>query len=1114
MSAILTSFVISVLAANLDRSYDWLHEEINELNREADYSVDLDTVETEFQRALQDQIDKKVGEHIGDSLSEAIDSWDLFVHELYELESASGTVEEIESSEHDWLAVKTEKEAVDRIVDTWIQLAERGRDESIPRQPVRSVVIEAYNESINQFHKEIAGTDLADEALLGSIEDLRERLASLADDYSEANVYKSRKEFERLSTLFDRQPDYVPVSAERETINIEPENDTVKVDDAKEELLRLLDDGIDLISVSGEGGTGKSRLLAAAGKDLENRDNCDVYYVTSPIEKKALPLDRDTVLFVDDFGRKDMEYFLRKAVPEERNQSKRDHSVQVVIATRSVYDEKLETIVNGLGTIDKRTLWLATLDEANVAELIEHYGLDEDTVDRIVDRSDGNPFFALLLAKLATKRGDDRLTIKDALANVIGEMTSSEADLDQVAEIDSANAVERWLEGLALWQYYVEPDDEALITKHVPEFESPSARRRQLDALTNNGYLDRTNKPKDGGFEYSHRYDVLADYLRFEVIERDLYFPYLQGNALSKKAPAIAQGIVDLHASPLSRLYADMNEEIEGLVEWLAEEILEADHPLHRVLEAERHLMRVAPEHVPLDELLNRIDPTYQPDALGDAVATFTAATFEHIDKLENISQVDKWLACANRIHDEGGIDNGKYAQLLAHATVQYGNIKQLQEVEHVVEMLRELPESTAPVQIAFGLSNATTIYGRAKHFSKLEGVLSEIRKLYNNYPELNIQLPLATGLTNAAAGYGGLGLFEKSESALSELRELHEENPENQVRKHLAMALANAVADYGEAKRFEDVEKMLSKFRQLHDNYPKATVREEFAIGLYNATRSFGEARNFDDMEAVLTELEELHEEYQETAIREEFADGLSDAAGHYGEMGRVDDVKEKVMKLRKLHSEYPEGEIRGKLAEGLLNMLVCYESTSCWAELEDVLSDLRKLHERYPEAEVRKPLMIGLVKEVGRLCVANQWGEVEAILTELHELHENHPGSNTRAYLASGLTYATEESINEKRFNPIAEYISDLLSLADNYGDLGGFERQEKFLSAFQVLTADLCHHVPETAIDAVEMISIVTDENSWLKFQVEFGQVADQLYDDDVISIETYKRLLTRL
>ncbi|WP_435552939.1 hypothetical protein [Natrinema sp. CGMCC1.2065] len=1114
MSAIFASFVVSLLAANSGRAYDRLRNEVENINRESDYSVDLDSVETEFQRSLQDQINEQVEDYLAEPLSEAIEPWDLFVNELHGIESGSSSVEEIDAGDHDWLAVKTEEEAVDQIVDTWIRIAERNHDESIPPQPVRKVVIKAYNESVDRFHEEIAGTELADEALLGSLDDLRERLASLAADNHNTNVYKSRTEFERLSTLFDHQPDYVPVTAELETIDIDPETDTIKVEDAKEEILHLLNEGIDLIAVSGDGGAGKSRLLAAVGEELENHDTLDVYYVTNSLEQKPLPLDRDTVLFVDDAGREDMEYFLRKAVPEERRQSKRNHTVQVVAATRSVYDETLEGTVTGLGTADTRSLKLDNLDESDILKLIEYYDLSEDTVNHIVDRSDGNPFFALLIARLAAEGRKNRLTIKEALADVVGEMTSSEADLNQVAETDSAQAVERWLEALALWQHYIEPDDKELITEQAPGFTSPSARRRQLDSLAKNGYFDKSEMPEVGSFEYSHRYDVLADYLRFEIIKDDQHYPYLQRGTLSEKAPGVARGVVDLKGSPLSRLYANMDEEIEELVGWLAEEILNVGLSLHHILEAENHLMQVAPNRVPLNEILDRIDSSNEPNAWADPMVRFTGSVISYLTSEKEPNLAAEWLHYADKVYNRGDIESDKYAKLLSHAIRQYGAVNELDRVEEIVEKLRQLPESGAHEEIAVGLANSANIYGKLKHFSKLEATLSYLRDLYGRYPESDIHVPLAMGLMNTAAGYGGLEHFREAEAALSELRELHEEYPEIPVSKQLGMGLANAVTDYGEARRFKDAEEALSDLRELHSKHSEAIIREELAIGLYNAAINYGKAKKFSDMETILSELNNLHEIHQEAAIREELADGLSEAAAHYSVAKQMDDVEMVVSELEDLHQEYPESHIREKLSSALHNMSVGYANMKQWGDVREVLSKLRKLHQEYPEVGIRRTLSLSLANTAGELCKSQRWDDLDSILTELRDLHEEYPDAVIRSNLATGLTYAVETNCNEMRFDPVKEYVDELSSIVDAHGDLGGFEEKDRFSQAFQKLILDLFNHVPETALTAVDLMAEITDKISVLQLQVKLGQEAERLHNEGVITTETYRKILDRL
>jgi hypothetical protein len=790
----------------------------------------------------------------------------------------------------------------------------------------------------------------------------------------------------------------------------------------------LLDNGTDLVTVSGDGGAGKSRLLIAAGQKLAQRDNKDVYYVTDSLNPRALPNDRDTVLFVDDAGRNDMEHFLRKSVPDERIKSNRDQTVQVVAANRPVYDEYLKRTVAGIRTTSTATLRLNTLDEPDIGKLISQYNLQDEVVEQITTRSNGNPFFALLLGEIATEEGEDRLTIKNALASVVGEMASAESDLEKITQVNSAEAVERWLEALALWESYTEPDDGDLIERQVPEFSSPIARRQQLDSLADSGYLNRTNTPKPSQFEYSHRYDIVADYLRFEIIESDQYYPYMSEKVLCKKAPSIAQGVADLQSSPLAQLYADADNRIDQLVNWIAEEILEISLPLHKIVEAEAHLVRVSPEYVPSNEILTRIDPDNYSSDLGDSMAQFAGATLEQLENTESVDQAHKWLMYVNKVYNEDCIDAQKYAKVLDHAIRQYGNIGALQEFSEAVDLLDDIQTSIASDEISVGLANAASIYSIYKKFSELEEVLNKLRDLNNEYQTPTIQTSLATGLINAVASYGEKKRFEKFENALSELRELYVECPAV-VRKQYTVGLANAIADYGDERSFDDVEEILSELRDIHSENPAANIREDLSVGLFNAVTSYGQEKEFAKMEERLSELRRLNETYQEATIREEFADALSEAVAHYRDGSK-------------------------------------------------------------------------------------QLDKIVNVVSQLIDLHGVFPDTTIRNHLAKSLGYAAQLSIKENRTDKLIEYVEELIFIVEEYGDLGGFEEKEWFLPAYKNLILKLLQHDPETAIEAIDIVEQISDENSLLRFQVEVEKAAYGMYRKEVITGDVYNDILDKI
>lgn len=1108
MSGLALGFIAGLLAAGSERGYDWTREQLTILDREAEYSLDLAPVETEFQRALEQRIGDLAKDEFAEPLLNAIQPWDVFVHELYGLESASTDLEELESEEHVWLTTETEDEVVERIVDTWSRLAECETDEPIPQDPIRETVVDAYRVSIRQFQDEISSTELADKALLESVRDLRRRLESLNPVQSDTNVYKSRAEFERLTTLLDERPEYVPVPAEREAIDRHLERSKVWVEDSQQELLRLLDEGVNVITVAGDGGSGKSRLLVEAGKALEERSEHAVYYVNTP-EPKPLPANQDTVLFVDDAGRHDMEYYIRMAVPEHRIKSKRNFDVQVVAATRSVYDESVSRFVEGVGSFDSRTLWLQSPEKRDIARLLEQYDFDEETITQIVDNSDGNPLFALLLANLADKTGTGQLTLSHALATIIDEIISPEGDLGKVAEVDPKQAVERLLKWIAVHRRYIEPSDSDHITEQIPVLSGSIARRQQLDSLANSGYLDKSSTDTGSKSRYTHSYDVLSDYLRLDVIDDNQFYPYVQPETIQRKAVGIAQGIADLKSSPLANLYSDVQQIIQTIVKDLSSDVLAEDIPLQDTIEAERHLMRVAPSEIPTQMLRAEVTDHNNPQQIGDAVFQFVGELIQQIGGDVSSEEADKWLTYMEKLYNENVISPEEYGKVLSHAIRNYGNAGEIAAVEDIAEEIHSLPSSIAPAQFAVGLANAANIYARARHFESLETVLSELRDINREYAEADTQVALSMGLMNAAAGYGGAGYFDKMDSIIYETESHYNDNPQTEVAKYYAMALANAIADNGDHSRFDALSRRLESLRELYDQQTLTTIRQELAIGLYNAITSHAQNGNFEQVEELESELEDLYESSGDDAVRNELADALVDVAGYSGTED-VERATEAISKLENIHQTDSGNHLREDLARGWSNLIEIYRREELWGDLDDTLEDLRTLHSDYPESAIRNPFARSLMSGVARQARTSNWEMVDQAIDDLQELHTDHPTDPVRVQLASGLLYATEASLMAGRQNAVDEYVTTLLSLADSYGDLSGFAQNENFLPDMQKIAMKSLPENPETAYKAINLISKVIVDQNLVSAQVDFGQEINKMFDNDEIDSETYRRL----
>lgn len=1109
MSAFAASFIAGLLLVGAERGAERAHSWINDHDRLAEYSVDLESVETEFQRALETQLTDRVDDEQCEPLTNALEPWDSFVHDLYGLETAVTESDELASGDHDWLTTQTEREAINAILNTWVARVESQSAEEMPKEQMRSTLVDAYQTAMREYETAVSGTDLADEALLASVRDLRERLASLPSNRAGLNVYKCLNEFEQVTALFDVRPEYISMPAVRESDPPRRERSADRVTDARAELLRLLEAGTDVVTISGDGGAGKSRLLAATGQMLDDQSDCEVLFVNTP-EPKPLPTDRDVVLFVDDAGRLDMDYFIRLAVEEHRDESTRDVDVQVVAATRSAYEESVSQFVDGLGSVSTRTLWVNSPTDRSLVQLLEPYDIDEETAGQIVQQADGNPFFVLLLAKLAADTNADALTLERALSNVVGEMTSTEGDLQRVAEVDPAQVVERLLKWIAVHYEYIEPSDESLLTDDLPALNGGLARRDQLDILTDAGYLDRDGKATDTGFTYTHRYDVIADFLRIKVLDAQQFRTYARSETVRRKATEVARGIADLESSPLLDLYPEVRETIHEISGQLATEIADADLPLKTVLDAERYLIAVAPSAVPIGELRAEVVDRLRSDSIGEHAFQFVGRLLHEVGDGVSVDEATEWVTHMGILVDEGELSTAEYGQVLSHAVRNYGAIGALEAVDEVVATIQNLPRESASPEFAVALGNAADIYARARAFNRVETTLAELRALDDHYHDDKTCDALTMGLMNAAGGYGAVGEFEQVERIRSEVDVLYRARPGTDTARYYGMLLANAIADYGNRDRFDSITRYRSKLNSLADSESTPALRREYAIGLYNAVSHYARDENFEQATEAVSELEDLYASSDEATVRDELADALAELTAYVGTSHRTI-AEHACSKLQELYDATSDGAVAEATARATANTIDAYRRTKQWDNLDTALDEVWSLYGDFPNTEIARFLSRALLAAIASYTKTTEWEQVDEALTELDDLHNSHPTESVRGDLVGGLLYATEASLKADCVDEFDNYLSDLRAFGEAHGDLSTLVGPDRFQGSMRELVAASLRADPDITATVLDLLPEICDGSALIATRTQCERAVFEAVERDEISTATYRRLL---
>jgi len=114
------------------------------------------------------------------------------------------------------------------------------------------------------------------------------------------------------------------------------------------------------------------------------------------------------------------------------------------------------------------------------------------------------------------------------------------------------------------------------------------------------------------------------------------------------------------------------------------------------------------------------------------------------------------------------------------------------------------------------------------------------LRSLAQAYPgEAAIQLQLAQGLYNAATDYGKHGDWRAMDSALDGLRSLAQASPgEAAIQLELAKGLFNAAAHYGKHGDWRAMDSALDGLRSLAQASPgEAAIQLLLTMGLHNQT-------------------------------------------------------------------------------------------------------------------------------------------------------------------------------------------------------------------------------------------------------------------------------------
>lgn len=445
MDPVTTGIATNLLAAGLMKGSSGEYRRMQTVLRHAEFSAEIDEIETEFSCALQDAVEEcDTGRETGE-LTAVTENWDAIVERLYHSTDAD---EESEINASERLVFEDEADAIDRIARAIAFVDGYDLDETPQlKRKLKRAVAEAYQSAVDSFGERVVEAGLTQEFLaetaieeLAELDQLQERLDELEERFTRARFYDlysgSDEDRKRASRAIDpRTVEFVS----------RPELDGKR--------------GCERLLVLGPGGSGKSRALAELVVSKREIEHVIVPRLPLQSPQDLQPLrnesfEGDVLLVWDDIHAISPETgntVFRKAVSELEDILDDDHTLHVLAAART---NQVESLPGDVWNTDS-PLWSAfkrvefgTLDEDRIAALFdrvlakEEVAASEEVREAFVEKAletDPSPLYVTSVVETAEgerlTREEIEVLPEDALA--IWE--------DQYAEIKATNDERRFV---------------------------------------------------------------------------------------------------------------------------------------------------------------------------------------------------------------------------------------------------------------------------------------------------------------------------------------------------------------------------------------------------------------------------------------------------------------------------------------------------------------------------------------------------------------------------------------------------------------------------------------------------------------------------------------------
>jgi len=620
--------------------------------------------------------------------------------------------------------------------------------------------------------------------------ELKISLAEFSKCLKEEIEEKKKEELDsilnQIAELITEKP-LIPLREFEERPEIKPLLEYKKFIGRQEELKELhtflADDSKKIMVVSGEGGTGKTRLAIEFARQTEDK-NWSVYFI-HPVKLfkcfGVIPSSGKILLILDDASR----YIYRDKLIDCVLNPPVDSDIKLLLIARTIFKDRIESNLREKGV----SVEAYEIKKGDIISFLEeNLGIEENTAVEIERECRDSFIWAAFFAEFYREEGrvDE---IREVLINRTEKYIQ---DLKLRAEGMAIEDVKKILSLLSLvtpvkWKedkkYFKEIFEESL-----PEYEYEHLRRII-------GLAGETNILLMSDDEYAIKPDPVADFLRTEFMGEKRF-----NRVVKSLLPCMPLRIsYNIHVIS-SRFKAEKIEEV------------------HRALgEIWVELNRIngrTPEYFSaLVFFTGDLESLFFADK--EKLAVFIFDIVCDIEKA-NVSQ---WIRCykdIHRTHPEKEVRE-ELAKGLSNVARHYGGKDKFEKMEKCIKELRELhnahPDKEVRERLAKGLGNAANYYGRADEFESMENWTKELRELHNAHPDKEVRELLAKSLFNAMEHYRIAGVFEKMGGYIKELRELHNRHPDNEVRQVLSIGLVTAMNHY---KRADDSERGIGCLIQL----------------------------------------------------------------------------------------------------------------------------------------------------------------------------------------------------------------------------------------------------------------------------------------------------------